>query len=84
MFDIKISNADAADQIRTGMLFKAVKEGWPALGDEMNANPVLSVLRTIDQEVFPRLDLVTRVALMHKSHLLMKVSLSFSPSFSPS
>lgn len=55
------------------MLFKAVKEGWTALGDEMNSNPVLSVLRMIDQEVFPKLDRVTRVALMHKSHLLMKV-----------
>lgn len=73
MFNIKLSRCESADEISTGSLFKAVKDGWGALRPEELRNPVLEVLREIDQKIFPRLDRVTRVALMHKSHLLMKV-----------
>jgi len=73
MFNIKISRSGSADEISTGSLFKAVKDGWGALSPEELRNPALAVLREIDQQIFPTLDRVTRVALMHKSHLLMKV-----------
>lgn len=82
MFSIKKNASWAADEITIGTLFKAVKEGWGSLPDNLQVNPVLDVLRGIDVEVFPRLDRVTRTALMIKSHLLMKVRSSFrSPSY---
>lgn len=74
MFNIKTHSSGAADEITTGTLFKAVKEGWGRIDSSLQSNPVLAVLREIDVQVFPNLDQVTRVALMHKSHLLMKVS----------
>ena len=81
MFSIKKNANWAADEITTGTLFKAVKEGWGSLPDNLQVNPVLDVLREIDVEVFPRLDRVTRTALMIKSHLLMKVISHFPPNF---
>lgn len=56
MFSIKKNSSWAADEITSGTLFKAVKEGWNSLSAPLQVNPVLDVLREIDVEVFPRLD----------------------------
>jgi hypothetical protein len=57
-----------------GSIFKAVINGWAALSIQERSNPILQILRDIDQ-VFPQLDRATRVAFMYKSHMLLKASL---------
>jgi hypothetical protein len=76
MFAIKNLSPTSADAITTGTLFRAVKDGWGSLTPGEFANPTLQVLKDIDTLIFPTLDRVTRVALMHKSHLLMKYFLN--------
>jgi hypothetical protein len=57
-----------------GSIFKAVINGWAALSIQERSNPILQILRDIDQ-VFPQLDRATRVAFMYKSHMLLMASL---------
>lgn len=57
-----------------GSIFKAVINGWAALSIQERSNPILRILRDIDQ-VFPQLDQTSRVAFMYKSHMVLKVRL---------
>ncbi|KAE9379670.1 hypothetical protein N431DRAFT_478623 [Stipitochalara longipes BDJ] len=56
-------------------IFKAVIEGWDTLSIQEQSNPILRILRDIDQ-VFPRLDRTSRVAFMYKSHMNLKYHLN--------
>ena len=53
-------------------IFKAVIRGWATLSIQERSNPILRILRDIDQ-VFPQLDRTSRVAFMYKSHMVLKV-----------
>jgi hypothetical protein len=79
MFNIKLSCSGSAEEISTGSLIKAVKDGWGALRPEELRNPAMGVLMEVDQQIFPTLDRVTRIALMHKGHMLMKVRYDVRP-----
>jgi len=38
---------------------------------EEQGSPVLQILREVDKEILPLLDPVTRIAVLHKSHMLL-------------
>ncbi|CZR67335.1 uncharacterized protein PAC_17234 [Phialocephala subalpina] len=56
-------------------IFKAVIKGWTSLSIQERSNPILRILREIDQ-VFPQLDRTSRVAFMYKSHMVLKYLLN--------
>lgn len=57
-----------------GSIFKAVINGWASLSIQERSNPILQILKEIDQ-VFSQLDRTSRVAFMYKSHMVLKVPL---------
>lgn len=64
---LALSSAHYAD-----MIFKAVINGWSSLDMGERNNPIMRTLGNIDQ-VFSKLDPVSRAAFMYKSHMLLKV-----------
>lgn len=74
----KVSPAYSSDALKlssahyAAAIFKAVIKGWATLSIQERSNPILRILRDIDQ-VFPRLDPTSRVAFMYKSHTVLKV-----------
>lgn len=74
IFDYPRDRIQTANKVDAGSLFKVVKEGWGALSLKERANPVLQILKEVDQNLFWDLDPVTKVANLYKSMLLLKVS----------
>jgi hypothetical protein len=74
IFDYPRDRIAVANKVDEGSLFKAVKEGWGSLSLKERANPVLQILKEVDQNLFWDLDPVTKVANLYKSMLLLKVS----------
>lgn len=78
----KVSAACSSDALKlsstyyAAAIFKAVIKGWATLSIQERSNPILRILRDIDQ-VFPRLDPTSRVAFMYKSHTVLKVRFKF-------
>jgi hypothetical protein len=64
-----------AREVQAGSLVKVVKEGWGSLSLRERSNPVLQILKDVDQQLFWDLDSVTKLANLYKSMLLLKVSL---------
>jgi hypothetical protein len=62
-----------ADQADAGSLVKVVKDGWESLSFHEADNPVLQILKEVDQFLFWDLDPVTKIANLYKSLLLLKV-----------
>jgi hypothetical protein len=62
-----------ADQVDAGSLVKVVKDGWESLSFHEANNPVLQILKEVDQYLFWDLDPVTKIANLYKSLLLLKV-----------
>lgn len=52
---------------------KAINEGWDALNGMSESNPLLNILRDIDQQVFAQADSTLRLAVMYKNYHLVKV-----------
>ncbi|KUJ07683.1 uncharacterized protein LY89DRAFT_742453 [Mollisia scopiformis] len=61
-----------ADQIDGGSLVRVVKDGWNSLSVVERSNPVIEILREVDQYLFWDLDPVTKVANLYKSMLILK------------
>jgi hypothetical protein len=76
IFNVGRYGSQAADMINVGTLFKAVRDGWNSLNIRDQNNPVLMILREMDEKVFFQKDNVSRVALAIKSHRLMKYYLN--------
>jgi hypothetical protein len=74
IFDYPRDRIAAANKVDPGSLFKVVKEGWGSLSLKERANPVLQILKEVDQNLFWDLDPVTKIANLYKSMLLLKVS----------
>jgi hypothetical protein len=80
----KVSPACSSDALKlsstyyAAAIFKAVIKGWATLSIQERSNPILRILRDIDQ-VFPRLDPTSRVAFMYKSHTVLKVRFKLIP-----
>ena len=62
----------AATTVDSGSLFKFVKDGWDSLTFQERSNPMLQILKEVDQQLFWDLDPVTKIANLYKSHLLLK------------
>ncbi|KAG9244071.1 hypothetical protein BJ878DRAFT_87194 [Calycina marina] len=62
----------SANKAEVGSLVKAVKEGWGSLTLKERWNPVLQILKEVDQNLFWDLDPVTKIANLYKSMLLLK------------
>ncbi|KAH8598224.1 hypothetical protein B0O99DRAFT_616187 [Bisporella sp. PMI_857] len=62
----------SANNVDPGSLFKAIKEGWGSLSLKERSNPVLQILKDVEQNLFWDLDPVTKVATLYKSMLLLK------------
>jgi hypothetical protein len=77
IFNIRKSCSSSADELSTSTLIKAVKDGWSSLSIKDQNNPALQVLKEVDVEIFPHSDKVTKIAMLHKSHRLIKVSVAF-------
>lgn len=65
----------SANKAEPGSLTKVVKEGWGSLSLAERSNPVLQILKEVDQNLFWDLDPVTKFANLYKSLLLLKVIL---------
>jgi hypothetical protein len=73
IFDFeKGERVSAANTVDSGSLFKVVKEGWDSLTFQERNNPMLQILKEVDQQLFWDLDPVTKIANLYKSHLLLK------------
>ena len=73
IFDYPRERIQAANKVEAGSLFKVVKEGWGSLSLKERSNPVLQILKEVDQYLFWDLDPVTKIANLYKSMLLLKV-----------
>jgi hypothetical protein len=73
IFDYPRDRVAVANHVDEGSLIKAVKEGWGSLSLTERANPVLQILKEVDQNLFWDLDPVTKIANLYKSMLLLKV-----------
>lgn len=73
IFDYPRDRIAVANKVDAGSLFKVVKEGWGSLSLKERANPVLQILKEVDQNLFWDLDPVTKIANLYKSMLLLKV-----------
>ena len=67
------------DKVNPGSLVKVVKDGWGSLSFQEKNNPVLQILRDVDQHLFWHLDPITKIANLYKSFLLLKVSSDHGP-----
>jgi hypothetical protein len=74
IFDYPRERILSANKVDAGSLFKVVKEGWGSLSLKERANPILQILKEVDQCLFWDLDPVTKIANLYKSMLLLKVS----------
>lgn len=79
--NIGIPKTRAVNELGVGTLFKAMNEGWEALSEKELNNPILQILKGIDQEMLPNSDPTTKLAVMYKNQLLLKVRLHSSSSF---
>lgn len=62
-----------ANKVEAGSLIKVIKGGWGSLSLKERGNPVLQILKEVDQNLFWDLDPVTKIANLYKSMLLLKV-----------
>lgn len=74
IFAIPPSEATSAARFDSGLLFQVIRDGWDTLNLEQKANPVLRILRDVDQQLFMHLDPTSRLAIVYKSQALVKVS----------
>lgn len=79
IFDYPRDMIQMANKVDAGSLFKVVREGWGALSLKERANPVLQILKEVDQNLFWDLDPVTKVANLYKSMLLLKYYFNAEP-----
>jgi len=75
IFDYPKDRMLSASKAEPGSLFKAVKEGWGSLSLQERSNPVLQILKEVDQNLFWDLDPLSKIANLYKSMLLLKVGL---------
>jgi hypothetical protein len=75
IFDFDPQKVYGADKADSGSLVKVVKCGWEALNVQERSNPVLQILKEVDQNLFWDLDPVTKFANLYKSLLILKVIL---------
>jgi len=73
IFDYNRDRVYEADRTDPGSLVKFVKDGWNTMSPKERSNPILQILREVDQHLFWDLDPVTKIANLYKSMLLLKV-----------
>lgn len=73
MFAFSRERAALANHADEGSLVKVVKFGWGSVSLEEKSNPLLIILKEVDQQLFWDLDPVTKIANLYKSWLLLKV-----------
>jgi hypothetical protein len=78
IFDITPSQAAAARRSDSGVVFKAIKNGWDTLSASEQENPIVQILAAYDTLVACRngYDQVNRVAIAFKNYHLLGVSIS--------
>ncbi|RDW74140.1 hypothetical protein BP5796_07582 [Coleophoma crateriformis] len=72
MFAFSRERAALANHADEGSLVKVVKYGWGSLSLKERSNPLLIILKEVDQQLFWDLDPVTKIANLYKSWLLLK------------
>jgi hypothetical protein len=60
----------------TGILFQVIRDGWDTLTGSERRNPILQILKQVDQQLFRHLDPISRLAIVYKSQALVKYFLS--------
>lgn len=73
LFSINSTGGLTARESRVNILFKAVRKGWESVSAQERSDPVLEILKEVDEEIFEFLDPVTRIAALQKSHMLLTV-----------
>lgn len=73
IFAISPRHASEARNSDSGVLFKAIENGWSSLSYKEQRNPVIQILRGYDELVSKCLNQVNRLAIAYKNHLLIKV-----------
>jgi hypothetical protein len=73
IFAISPRHASEARNSDSGVLFKAIENGWSSLSYKEQRNPVIQILRCYDELVSKCLNRVNRLAIAYKNHLLIKV-----------
>lgn len=76
VFKIEPIDAVAAGEVNEGVLFQAINEGWSSLSLQWRYNPLVVILKEVDEFMFPHLDRIGRIAAAYKSLLLLKVGLA--------
>ncbi|KAH8804547.1 hypothetical protein F5884DRAFT_859174 [Xylogone sp. PMI_703] len=66
------ARALAADQASPGSIVKFVKDGWDALDETEKSNPLLSIMKEVDEHLFWDMDPIIKIANYYKSHVLLK------------
>ncbi|RFU29850.1 hypothetical protein B7463_g6514, partial [Scytalidium lignicola] len=62
----------AAEAASAGSIIKFVKDGWEGLSAAEKSNPLLKIMKEVDENLFWDLDPVIKVANLYKSHVLLK------------
>lgn len=74
IFAVSPMQASEARNLDSGVLFKAIENGWESLSQKDRNNPVIRILQSYDDLVSKCLDKVNRLAIAYKNHLLIKVT----------
>lgn len=74
IFAVSPMQASEARNLDSGVLFKAIENGWESLSQKERNNPVIRILQSYDDLVSKCLDKVNRLAIAYKNHLLIKVT----------
>ncbi|KAL3418084.1 bZIP transcription factor [Phlyctema vagabunda] len=74
IFPFTKEKAALARDVEAGSLITVVKHGWTSLSLREGSNPILMILKDVDQNLFWDLDPVTKIANLYKSWLLLKAT----------
>jgi len=78
MFDIEPLEVLTAEDLDVGVLFQAFNQGWSSLSLHWRQNPLVMILREVDEFLFSHLSRIEKLAIAYKSLILMKVGFKSS------
>lgn len=75
------SRVAAAAQASAGTVIRFVKHGWDGLSVTEKSNPLIQIMRDVNESLFWDMEPVVKIATFYKSQMLMKVSILWFPTF---
>ncbi|KAE8372224.1 hypothetical protein BDV26DRAFT_274560 [Aspergillus bertholletiae] len=72
VYEVEPDKVSKVQKVDISVIVKAINEGWGALDCLANENPLVRILRDIDQHLFRESNEILRLAVMYKNYHLLK------------